>query len=287
MQRIAFVGLGNMGEPMVTNLLNNKFPVTVFDMRPEPVERLKELGAESASSPAEAVRNCDIAILSLPSSVQVEAVLTGSGGMAEALPAGTTVVDCSTSNPKSTRALAKTLDAKGVGFVDAGLTGGVAGAKNGKLVYLVGGKEADFERVKPVLEAMGQTFFYMGGVGTGHETKNLSNALSYGTVALVGEILMLGKELGLDLDKLYEALMSGATSKALQSFGPGIISRKYDPVRVSVENVRLHLGMTEDICPDGAKLSILEVAQKLYDDLAGQGFQKEDMAAIAELWPKH
>lgn len=286
-QRIAFAGLGNMGEPMVTNLLKSGFQVSAFDKRPEPIARLQDLGAEAASSPAAAARHCDVAILSLPSSAEVEEVLTGPGGMADALPAGSTVVDCSTSNPKSTRALARALEAKGVGFVDAGLTGGVGGAKQGKLVYFVGGKPADFERVKPVLEAMGSTFFYMGTVGTGHETKNLSNALSYGTVALVGEILMLGKELGLDLNKLQAALMSGASSKALESFGPRIIAREYAPPRVSVGNVRLHLGMTDDIAPEGTKLGMIEVARELYDDLAKRGFSKEDMAAIAELWPKH
>ena len=287
MQKIAFVGLGKMGEPMAANLLQKGFKVTIVGhRRPEPVERLKELGAEIADTPAEAARTCDVAVLMLPTSTEVEEALTGSDGMAGTLPSGSIVVDCSTSDPVSTRKLAALLKEKGVGFVDAGVTRGIPGAKQGKLAYFVGGSSEDFERAKPVLEAMGDTFFYMGDVGAGHEAKIISNALSYGTVALVNEMLMLGKQFGLDLDMLKDALMCGAASKALESFGPRIIAHDYEPARVSVRNVRSHLTITRDIVPEGAELQLIPIAQKLYDDVAKLGYEDADMSAIGELWPK-
>lgn len=286
MQRVAFIGLGKMGEPMAANLLQKGFKVTVVGhRRPEPIERLKALGADVAATPAEAAKNCEIAIVMLPGSSQVEQAIAGANGLAETLPSGAIVVDCSTSNPVSTRKLAKQLAEKRVGFVDVGVTRGVVGAKQGKLAYFIGGKPDDFERVKPALEAMGDTFFYMGDVGAGHETKNISNALSYGTVALVGEMLMLGQQFGLDLNALMEALMSGAPSKALESFGPSIIAHKYDPARVSVRNVCSHLAMTREIAPEGTALTLISTAKSLYDRVSERGFDEADMSAIAEIWP--
>lgn len=287
MQRIAFVGLGKMGEPMVANLLKKGFEVTVVgNRRPEPVERLRALGAKVAATPAEAASGADLAILVLPTSAEVEASLTGPEGMAGALAAGSVVVDCSTSEPDSTRKLAAQLAERGVGFVDAGMTRGVVGAKQGKLAYFIGGSAEDFAKVRPALEAMGDTFFEMGPVGAGHETKNLSNALSYGTVALVGEVLLLGKRFGLDLNALQEALMSGASSKALESFGPRIIEREYAPARVSVGNVRYHLQTTRDITPEAVSLELLPRVEAMYERLVGMGLSEKDMSALAELWER-
>lgn len=287
MQHIAFIGLGAMGEPMAANLLKAGFPVTVVGhRRPEPLERLKAAGAMVAAGPAEAAKRCDVAILMLPGSAEVEAVLTGSGGMAEALPGGCVVIDCSTSHPASTRRLAALLAGHGVGFVDAGVTRGVAGAKSGKLAYFVGGSDADFEKARPALDAMGDTCFRMGKVGSGHETKSLSNALSYATVALVNETLMLGAGLGIDPGALREALMAGAGSKALEAFGPRIVAREYTPPRVSVGNVRAHLAMAQEMAPAGMDPVMLSLAKSLYDKVGERGFEGADMAALAELWPK-
>jgi len=286
MQRVAFVGLGKMGEPMVANLLRKGFKVSVVGhRRPEPVGRLKELGADVAATPAEAAKDCELAILMLPGSPEVDRTIAGANGLAETLPSGSIIIDCSTSNPASTRKLAKRLADKGIGFIDAGVTRGVAGATQGKLAFFIGGKTEDFERARAALEAMGDTFFYMGDVGAGHETKNISNALSYGTVALVSEMLMLGKQIGLDLNALMRALMSGAPSKALESFGPTIIAHKYEPARVSIRNVRSHLSVTREITPESAALSLIPTAHRLYDKVSELGFNDADMSAIAETWP--
>lgn len=285
MQRIAFIGLGAMGEPMAANLLSRGFPVTIVKhRRAEPVDRLRQQGARVVDTPAAAAAGCDVAVLMLPSSREVEAVLTGAGGMAAALPPGSLVLDCSTSDPASTRRLAAMLADKKVAIVDAGVTRGVAGAKQAKLAYFVGGAEEDVARVRPVLDAMGDTVFHMGPVGAGHVTKSLSNALSYGTVALVGEMLMIGEKEGIDLKALQEALMAGAASKALESFGPRIIAHEYQPARVSIGNARQHLGVTETLLPKGGKLTLTVAAHKVFDEAAAKGHDGSDIASIAELW---
>lgn len=288
MDQIAFIGLGAMGEPMVTNLLAKGFPVTIVGhRRPEPVERLRERGAKVAATPADAVRGSNVVILMLPSSREVESVVTGEGGLLEALAAGSVLVDCSTSDPASTVKLGEQLRARGVGMIDAPVTRGVLGAKQGKLAFFVGGEATDFEKVKPCLEAMGDTFHMMGRLGSGHATKAMSNALSYATVALVSEMLLLGDRLGIDANALQEALMSGAASKALESFGPRIIAREYTSPRVSVGNVCSHFGIAAGMAASaGASLPVLSAAEEVYRRVSSLGLDASDMSSIAELWPQ-
>lgn len=288
MTKVAFIGLGAMGEPMAANLIKKGLSVTVVpNRRREPAERLQALGAKIAQSAESAAKDADIVILMLPSSKEVESTLTGPGKVLDAMPAGSVVLDCSTSDPKSTRSLQEALAAKGVSIVDAPVTRGAAGAKGGTLAFFVGGSDADFERVKPALSAMGDTFHRMGVVGNGHATKLLTNALSYGTVALVNEMLLLGKAFGLDLAELQPALISGAGSKALEAFGPRIIAREYTPARVSVGNVRAHLQTALTLAPsDKAPLKVLGAAKDLYEQAGALGQDSSDMSALAELWPR-
>jgi 3-hydroxyisobutyrate dehydrogenase-like beta-hydroxyacid dehydrogenase len=271
---------------MATNLLAKGFQLTVIGhRRPEPVARLRDLGATVVESVADAARDCGIVILVLPSSREVEAVVLGEGGLLNSLAPGSIVVDCSTSDPAVTRELGERLSAKGIGMVDAPLTRGVLGAKQGKLAFFVGGKPEHIEQVKPYLAAMGDTFHLMGELGSGHATKTMTNALSYATVALVGEMLMLGDKLGINLNTLQEALMSGAASKALESFGPRIIAKEYESPRVSVQNVCAHLEIARDLATSNeASLPVLSSAEAVYQRVLDLGYARSDMSSIAELW---
>jgi len=284
--RVGFIGIGAMGEPMAANLLKKGFEVTVLKhRRAEPAERLKSLGAKIAATVAETVAGSEAVVLSLPSSKEVEAVVSGEQGVLAKLSSGAVVVDCSTSHPDSTRKLAAACAAKGVSLVDAGMTRGVAGAKQGTLAFFLGGEQRDIEKAMPVLKALGDTFVRVGPVGHGHAAKLISNVLSYGTVALVNEAMMLGARSGVDLKNLYAALMQGAPSKALESFGPRIVSGEYEPPRVTVEHVCEDMVMAQDIAAKGAvPMFMLSAAQEIYRlfELRGEGAR--DMSAIAELW---
>lgn len=284
--RVAFVGLGAMGEPMAANLLRQGFEVAVVrHRRADPAERLAALGATVCSTVAEAARGCQTVVLSLPTSREVESVVCGDGSLMQAAAPGSLVIDCSTSDPASTRLLGAQLAERRIAFMDVGMTRGVAGAKQGTLAFFLGGAASDIERAMPVLEALGDTFIHVGPLGHGHSAKLISNVLSYGTVALVNEAFMLGARSGLDLKKLQEALIQGAPSKALEAFGPRIVAGEYEPARVTVEHVCDDMVMLQSLAAaTQTPVFLLAAAQELYRLLQSQGAGARDISAIAELW---
>ena len=283
MNRIAFIGIGTMGEPMAANLLKKGLPVTIVKRsRPEPVARLQALGATIAGTTAEAAKASDIVVLCLPTSREVEATVDG---FINSLAAGTVLVDCSTSNPASTRRLAARLAERKVGMVDAGLTRGVQGARQGTLAFFLGGNPAHIAQAMPALQAMGDTFIRLGPVSHGHTAKVISNVLSYSTVALVNEALMLGSRAGIDHKQLFDALMQGAPSKALEGFGPRILSGEYDPPRVTVDHACDDMLLAQELASGcTAPVFMLGVAQEVYRLLALRGHGACDLSALGELW---
>lgn len=289
MTHIAFIGIGAMGEPMAANLLKKGFSVAVLkNRRADPAQRLQALGAKVAATVAEAAAGASIAVLSLPTSREVEACVrgdTGAGGLAQHMAAGSVILDCSTSNPHSTRELAALAAKRGIGFVDAGMTRGVAGAKQGNLAFFLGGAQAHIDQAMPALKAMGDTFVHLGPVGDGHTVKVISNILSYGTVALVNEALMLSARNGVDGKKTFDALMQGAPSKALEAFGPRILSGEYDPPRVTVDHVCEDMLLGQELATKAeAPIFMLGAAQEVYRLLALRGLGERDMSTVAELW---
>lgn len=286
MRKVAFIGIGAMGEPMAGNLLKKGYSVSVMQhRRAEAAERLRAQGARVGATPAETVAGCDLVILSLPTSRQVEAVVTGPDGVLHSAERGTIVVDCSTSSPDSTRKLAQMLNEKGMSLIDAPVTRGVAGAQQGTLAFFLGGDEAVIGTVKPVLEAMGNTFQYVGQVGHAHTVKVISNVLSYATVALVNEAFMLGARNGLNLEVLQRALMEGAPSKALESFGPRIVAGEYDPPRVTVDHACDDMLLLQELAAgNAAPLGGLTAAGETYRLARAKGHGERDISIVAQLW---
>jgi 3-hydroxyisobutyrate dehydrogenase-like beta-hydroxyacid dehydrogenase len=287
--RVAFIGLGAMGEPMATNLARRKIPlIVVAHRRREPVDRLVALGALEAPTPAAAAREADVVLLMLPGSDAVAQVAEGPDGLVAAMRSGATLVDCSTADPACSRALAERAVARGLGYVDAPVTRGVQGARDGKLAFYLGGEASTIDAVRPVLEAMGDTFFHMGPAGAGHATKIIVQALSYATVTLVNEALMLGDATGLPLPMLQQALLAGAGSKALESFGPRILSRQHAPARVAIGDACAHLDAARRMAEGKAcARGVHAAAHELLSMLAGRGLARSDLAALAEVWPPH
>ena len=286
MTHIAFIGIGAMGEPMAANLLRKGYAVTaVKHRRTESASRLQALGARIAATPAEAAQGCDLALLSLPTSREVEEVIEGTNGLLGGAAPGTVVVDCSTSTPDSTRRLAALLEQRGMTLIAAGMTRGVQGAKQGTLAFFVGGPRAALDKAQPVLRAMGDTFVEFPAAADAHAAKLISNVLSYGTVALVNEALMLGTKSGVDPKTLFDALMHGAPSKALESFGPRIITGEYQPPRVTVGHVCEDMVLAQALAAGvAAPIFMLATAQEIYRLSASQGHAGRDLSIIAELW---
>lgn len=286
MSKIAMIGVGAMGEPMVANLLKKGSSVTVLrSRRAEVVERLKGLGAQVADSPADAAAGCEAVILSLPTSREVEAVLLGDNGIASKSAPGTLIIDCTTGNPPDTERIAGRLREKRIGFVAAGMTRGVAGAKQGKLAFFIGGDPGDVEKAKDVLAATGDTFVQFGSAAQAHLAKLISNVLSYATVALVNEALMLGAKGGVDLATLHRALMEGAPSKALEAFGSRIVAREYDPARVTVDHACDDMVLAQGLSAQySAPISMLSAAQEIYRFSRASGNGDRDVSILGESW---
>lgn len=286
MSRIAMIGVGAMGEPMAANFLKKGMAVTVMkSRRPGVDDRLKALGAAIAATPAETASGCEVVVLSLPTSREVEAVLLGKDGVAGNAAPGTIVVDCTTGNPPDTERIVSRLRQKKIGFVAAGMTRGVAGAKQGKLAFFIGGDAADVEKAKAVLRATGDTFVQFGSAAQAHTAKLISNVLSYATVALVNEALMLGAKGGLDLPTLHKALMEGAPSKALEAFGSRIVAREYDPPRVTVDHACDDMVLTQGLAAgEGASIAMLAAAHELYRQSSSAGHGERDVSILGESW---
>jgi 3-hydroxyisobutyrate dehydrogenase-like beta-hydroxyacid dehydrogenase len=267
-------------------LLKKGFTVGILKhRRPDPVERLAAAGAQVHEGTQALAAAADAIVLSLPTSQQVEDVMLGADGIIVHARPGSVVIDCSTSDPASTRKLGALLAERKIGLVDAGMTRGVAGAKAGTLAFFLGGEQAHVDQAMPVLKGMGDTFVHLGPLSHGHTAKLISNVLSYGTVALVNEAFMLGSRAGVDLKLLFDALMQGATSKALEAFGPRMVSGEYQPPRVTVEHVCDDMVMMQSLAAAGsAPVFMLSAAQELYRLLQLRGEGQADMSKIAEVW---
>lgn len=235
--RVGFIGLGLMGHGMAANILNKGFPLTVMARhRREAVDDLKERGATEVATPRAVAEACDVVVLCVTGSPQVEAIVEGPDGLASA---GTplTIVDCSTSEPASTLRLAASLAARGITVVDAPLSRTPKDAWAGTLDVMVGGDEAAIGRVRPVLECFAGRIVPTGPVGTGHTMKLLNNFLSMGYAALYSEALMLGAKAGLT-PKVFDSVIRGGRMDCAfyQTFFKYVLERDRDAHKFALSN---------------------------------------------------
>jgi 4-hydroxybutyrate dehydrogenase/sulfolactaldehyde 3-reductase len=206
MDKIGFIGLGRMGRPMASNLRKKGFELVVYDVNPEPVRVLESLGARAANGAAGVAQASDVVITMLPSSVEVEAtVLSADGILANSRP-GQILMDMSTVEPQTTDRMAAAAAARGLSIVDAPVGRLAAHADRGESLFMVGGSDADFQRVLPLLQAMGTTIHHCGKVGSGIRTKLVNNYLAIVLCELNAEALALSQRFGLDLPKTLEVL---------------------------------------------------------------------------------
>lgn len=206
MSTIGFIGLGNMGRPMASNLVRKGFALVVHDIVPKPVEALAALGAKTATTVADVTRASDIVITMLPDSASVETVIAGGDGVLAHSRPGMAIMDMSTIDPMVTDRMASAAQAKGVAFVDAPVGRLASHAERGESLFMVGAHDDAFARVRPLLEAMGSTIHHCGGVGTGMRTKLVNNYLAIISTQLNAEALALSQRFGLSLRKTLDVL---------------------------------------------------------------------------------
>ena len=204
MGRIGFVGLGNMGLPMCRNLLKAGCRVAAFDLNVGAVREAGKAGAEAAGSAAEAVREAEIVITMLPEGRHVRAVHLGEEGLIAHARPEALLIDCSTIDVETSRAVHAAAAGRGLGMVDAPVSGGVPGAEAGTLTFMVGGSEADFGRARLVLERMGKAVIHAGPAGNGQAAKICNNMLLCIHMISVAEAFCLAERLGLEAGRLFE-----------------------------------------------------------------------------------
>ena len=206
MDRIGFIGLGRMGRPMASNLIRKGFELVVHDVDAGAVGALTHLGASVGRDAADVAARSDVIVTMLPNSAIVSQIVCGPAGVLSGARAGSLVMDMSTVDPTTTDALAARCAEKGVAFVDAPVGRLATHADAGQSLFMVGGESESFDRVKPLLEAMGSTIHHCGPCGAGTRTKIVNNFLAVASCQMNAEALTLAQGLGLDLDNTLDVL---------------------------------------------------------------------------------
>lgn len=207
---IGFIGVGLMGHGMAKNIVTKGYPLTVLGHRKrQPVDSLLLLGATEAKSVSELAQQCEIVHLCVTGSPQVETLMLGNEGLLAHLRPGAVIIDCSTSNPVSTLALAAQAQACGISFADAPLSRTPKEAEAGTLDTMVGADEATFERIVPVLRCWAGNIVHLGDVGLGHKMKLINNFVAMGYAALFAEALSISRKAGLSIEQFHSVIGSG------------------------------------------------------------------------------
>ena len=280
--KIAFIGLGTMGAPMALNLLKAGYAVTVHNRSREKEQPLVDAGAIAAATPQSAAANADIIITCVSDTPDVAAVILEESGVIHGAQSGALVIDMSTISPSVTRSTAARLLEKDIHMLDAPVSGGSEGAQNGTLSIMIGGSAEDVERAIPVLSAMGSTITHVGPIGAGQTTKAINQIIVAGTYWSIAEGMALGLKAGLDMEKVVQAVGSGAAgSWGLTNRSGNMINNEYPlgfRVRLHQKDLEIALAAAREL---GLPLPMAAYVEQVETGLMAQGYGDEDISAIA------
>lgn len=288
MAQVAFIGLGNMGGPMASNLVKAGHTVQVFDLSEAACQQLAEAGATVASSASDAVAGAEYVISMLPAGKHVAGIYLGDDGLLAQLDSSTTVLDCSTIDAPTSRKVGEAAAALGIGFMDAPVSGGVAAAAAGTLAFMCGGEAATFEKAKVILADMGKNIFHAGPAGAGQVAKGCNNMLL--AIHMIGtcEALEMGVRNGLDPKVLSEIMLaSSGRNWSLEVYNPypGVMekapaSNDYKPgfmVDLMAKDLGLAMAIAEH---SGVDNRMGQLARELYTRLQEDGLGQKDFSVI-------
>ena len=228
--RVGFVGLGIMGKPMAINLVRAGHDVAVFSRSPGPVDEVVAAGATRVADLAEVATGREVVITMILDSPDVEAVVLCPGGLLESADPGTLLIDMSTVRPDTARKVAAAAAARGCRALDAPVSGGDVGAREGTLSIMVGGEPEDVAAARPVFEVLGSTIEHVGPAGAGQTVKAANQLIIAGTLAVLAEAVVLLEACGVDPETALRVLDGGmAQSRILERKGPAMIERRFDP----------------------------------------------------------
>ncbi len=284
--KVGFIGLGLMGRPMALNLQKAGYLHGVYNRNPKRMEEFKKLGVGAFSSPKELASEMDVVVSCVTGPKDVRDVYLGKNGAGLSGKKGLVAIDMSTIGSKSAQEICSDLKEMGITFLDAPVTGGTSGAAAGTLAIFVGGEKSIYEKLKPILEVMGNNIHYMGKSGLGQAIKLVNNLIVGETTIALAEGFLLGESLGLKRKQVQEALENVfAVSPAMRAKMPTMVVNKF-PVTFSVANLRKDLKLAKDenqASELGYTLPSLKVAEKLYKKGMDTGVGGEDVAAIIKV----
>ena len=282
--RVGFIGLGVMGRPMARNLLRAGYALKVWSRRPEGAVVLLDAGAQRVESPAELAAACDVVITVVTGSEDVRALALGAQGLAEGFAAGSVHVDMSTIAPAVARDLAADYARRGIGWVDAPVSGGEVAAQSAALAIMAGGEAATLERVRPLLAAMGRSIVHVGAAGAGQVAKACNQMIMVSAIQACAEAMLLARAHGVDAGRVREALMGGsAGSRVLEVMGERMVAQDYAAgvqARLHHKDFRLLLDAAHGL---GVPLPVAaQVGQRL-NALMARGWGGDDTASLLRL----
>jgi 3-hydroxyisobutyrate dehydrogenase-like beta-hydroxyacid dehydrogenase len=288
---VGFIGLGLMGNPMAKNLLKAGFPVVVWNRTREKAEEFAREGAQFdvkvAANPRETAAKADFLITIVSDPPALESVLWGPNGAMEGLRRGSTYIDSSTVSPALARKIATACTERGVGFLDAPVTGGTWGAEKGELVFMVGGEKEVLERAKPALQTMAKHIFLLGPNGAGQTVKLAMNLILALQVDALAEALALVTTAGVPGERLVEVLQSSmARAGVLDVKAPLMLKNEYPP-SFPLRLMHKDIGLALDLAKQHAiALPAAAAAYSTYDAVKKSSTDDPDFAAVARFWKK-
>jgi 3-hydroxyisobutyrate dehydrogenase len=248
--RIGFIGLGNMGGPMALNLIKAGHTLVVHDVRRNMAEPHLAGGAKWADTPADAAKDADLVLTSLPGPKEVEAVaLGGENGIIHGIHKDAVYADLSTNSPTLIRRLHATFAEKGIAMLDAPVSGGVPGARNATLAVMVGGDEQIYNRIKPALDGIGDKVSYVGAIGAGAVAKLVHNMIAICSMQILAEAFTMGVKAGVPAEALYTAVQNGAYGQGmlLRALPKVIFKGNFDRVSFALKLARKDLGLATEL----------------------------------------
>ncbi len=285
--KLGFIGIGLMGKPMTLRLLNAGFNVFVWNRTPEKLTPVIEAGGKACADIAELVTASDVIILCLADTTVVESIVTEH--ILENGDQNKLLIDLSSIHPETTRRLAEELNQQcGMGWVDAPVSGGVAGAEQGNLAIMAGGKVKHIEIARKVLSPLYQQLTHMGDVGSGQVTKICNQMIVSCNVLVIAEMIALAKKAGVAAEKIPQALAGGfADSKPLQIVAPEMASESFEPVKWRVKTLAKDLNMAVDLsAKQGNSVPLSGLAAQLMQLHGSHGFLEQDPSTLIKLFCK-
>ncbi len=282
--RIGFIGLGNMGKPMATNLLKANHQLAIYDINPKPTEELAKMGALVKAKPSEIPPFAEVIFLSLPSHTVVEEVMLGVDGALSTLRNGQVVVDTTTSLPSVSRKIAEKLKGIGADFLDACVGSAPAGVAAQAATFMVGGEIRVLEKVRGLLETSAKKIFYVGPTGAGNIAKLVNNLMGMTNTACFIEGMVLGTKAGINPEILFEVISaSGGNSRVFQSRAPRMIGGDFKPMfalDLAYKDLQLVTMLAQEL---RVPVFLGSVAKQMFEMARAKGLGGEDTVALVKV----